>query len=612
MHIDHKQLLDLLIETSGQDQEKIEKQIAELIDEINQAVADGEAYEIEGFGIFSGLGDRILFIPSKELETEINFKYVGMEPIELDEDQVSPAPELEEDPFESLQGESSANSRDPFAGLVEDFDEEEKPEGTEDSIVFGVESEKDLGTESDAEAIEEEQVPGPDSWGIEAHKEGSESANKLISSLMGEEYLEQENADQESAEEESVEEDSFEDIFGEEEQEVEADESHTQEEASVGGLDAELASLMGDDTTVTSSEELEAGLYEEDIMDVFSELESEDEEASELAEPEPSLEEREEETLDEIIDEISTEELEEVLSESESTESVEDVIEEEETEETAQEEITDVEEELEDEFDDFDDPFLDLEEDEEEELPPANVSHSEEIIPVIKNITSGVISKKEEPGEKEEAKPKVKPPKAPKKEAKPAPVWLWIILFLVIFVGGTAGLGYYGIVNIPGITPGYEVASNTSEPVTQPPQQQTPPAEAQPQQQEETTTQAEQQSPVQEQAAPPPVQQPISTPQNVPEGQELYGLTGVVSEAANDGYTIVLFSLSIEQNAYAKQQELSNAGYRAFVTPVPSTQYGTLWRVSIGQFASLRDAAIGAEEMPSEYQESYFIKRITN
>ncbi len=614
MHIDHKQLVELLIETSGQTQEKIEKQVEELIKDINQAVADGEAYEIEGFGIFSGIGNRVLFIPSKELETEINFKYVGMEPIELDEGQIVSEPETEEDPFEALQDEpsSSEKERDPFAGLVEDFEEEESTKETDESqLIFGVESEKNLDEASDKE---EEDTPGPESWGIDAHREGAASANKLISSLMGEEYTEEEaSASEEESEE--TQENPFEDIFGEEE----PTETSESEEESVGGLDAELASLMGDDASVTSTEELEAGLYEEDITDVFSEIEEEPEE-SEASESEPAPEEEvEEETIDEIVEEISIDDLEAALEETAQEDEItsEDEVAEEETPVIEEEEAEPEEgstEAAEDEFDDFDDPFLDLDEDEEdeqEEQPDAN--QQDEVIPVITNITSGVISKKEEPKKEEEEKPKKeKKTKPVKKEPQPAPVWLWIILFLVIVVGGTAGLGYFGVLNIPGITPDSYVANNVQQPPVQPQQQ--APLETQPQPQEEAPAQTEEQSSAQpqQQTPPPPVQQPISTPQNVPEGQELYGLTGVVSEAANDGYTIVLFSLSIEQNAYAKQQELSNAGYRAFVTPVPSTQYGTLWRVSIGQFASLRDAAIGAEGMPSEYQQSYFIKRITN
>ena len=83
MLIDNEKLVGLLMENSGLEQEKVEKQLAELVSDIKKALEENEAYEVEGFGIFSKLGNNIHFIPSEDLETEINYKYVGMEPIEL-------------------------------------------------------------------------------------------------------------------------------------------------------------------------------------------------------------------------------------------------------------------------------------------------------------------------------------------------------------------------------------------------------------------------------------------------------------------------------------------------------------------------------------------------
>ena len=62
----------------------------------------------------------------------------------------------------------------------------------------------------------------------------------------------------------------------------------------------------------------------------------------------------------------------------------------------------------------------------------------------------------------------------------------------------------------------------------------------------------------------------------------------------------------------AKQKELTNEGYRAIVTPIESDKFGTLWRVSVGQFPSLADAADGATTLKGSYKENYFIKRIIN
>src|SRR5690554_3432931 len=101
MHIDHAKLVELISEASGIEPENVEKQLSELIQEIQNALKEGDAYEVEGFGIFSGLGNNIIFIPSDELSTEINYKYVGMEPIELD----TPAPEPDKTEAEDQQTE---------------------------------------------------------------------------------------------------------------------------------------------------------------------------------------------------------------------------------------------------------------------------------------------------------------------------------------------------------------------------------------------------------------------------------------------------------------------------------------------------------------------------
>ena len=552
MHIDHNQFLELLADTSGIEAEKVKKQVAELIEEINQAVEDGEAYEIDGFGIFSGIGDRVLFIPSKDLETEVNFKYVGMEPIELEEEQVKKEEKTDGDPFSELQElvSDEDSKRDPFAGLVEEFDVE--------------------SSNKDEHSDEDDLKHGPEEWGIEAHKEDDKGANKLLSSLMGEEFSESKM--EESEDLESIDDSSFDDIFGEG---IEEDESEAEE--SVSGLDEELTNLMSEESSIISPDEMDAGLLDDDI---FGELE--DDEKSDIEEIENN------EPEEEIHEDVISESDEPIESDDELAAAQEDPI----------EDIA---------MDDFDDPFLDLEndliDDEVDDDP-------EDIVPVITNISSGI-----EPKKKEEAPPETKQkekPSKPKKDLGSTPVWLYVVLVLVILTGTTLGLGYFSIINIPGITP--QVASNiTIQPVSPPVEVQTPVEEpAEPVQQEEVVAaQAPPPPPIQEQEE--IIEVPVSnTTTEVPSEQNKYGLNGVVNDDANDGYTIVLYSLSVEVNAFVKQQELSAEGYRALVTPIASERYGTLWRVSVGQFPSLTDAALASENLDAKLKQSYFIKRILN
>lgn len=566
MHIDHEKFLELLVDASGIEKEKVEKQLNELQEEIKQAIADGEAYEIEGFGILSGLGNNTLFIPSKELEIEINFKYVGMEPIEIEGEVIEPKEEYV-DPFEELQSVDDSKEGNRFTDLIEESEEEEKSK--DDPLIFGVSLDN---------AETEEEAPGPDKWGIDAHKEDT-GVDKLFSSLMGDQ---DEPASEEKTESEPESSEPEESEF-----KLEAP-----EEESGSSLDDELAQLMSDDSpgneAVENDESIES-VFESDFEDPFQEDDNE-----EASDEEPEETEAEPEAEEEPEPESETEPEPEPEPESE-----QEVKEEAEIEEPAASSAE------EDDDEDFDDPFASIDDDEEEDLDLSGLEEKE-VIPVITNISSDL--EKKEPEAVKEKKPK----KAKSSGSQSASVWLWMILILFVLVGATVGLAYFSVINIPGITP--QVA--TSQPIQQPVQA-TPPVET-PQAEEETTSPTE----TSEEQTPPPVttqqeqesvaEVPIQTNAAVPVDQSIYGLMGVTSAVANDGYTIVIYSLSVEENALAKQRELSANGYRVLVTPISSSQYGTLWRVSLGQFETLVDAAIAGENLEGPFKDNYFIKKITN
>lgn len=570
MHIDHQKFLELLVDASGIEKEKVEKHLNKLQEEINQAIADGEAYEIEGFGILSGLGNNTLFIPSKELEIEINFKYVGMEPIEVEGTVIEPKEEFV-DPFEELQTVDDKEEKgNRFTDMIEDTEEDEK--GADDPLIFGVSLEN-----------AEEEAPGPDKWGIDAHKEDT-GVDKLFSSLMGDQ-------DEPVAEEDSVSE-----TESSEPEETEFTLEAPEEEAG-SSLDDELAQLMSDDNiedVAAENEESIESVFESDFEDPFQEEESE-----EFVEEDPvsETESSEQEEIEDIADE---EEEVETEPELESEPEIENEPEPEQEPEIEEQETTVLEDD-----DDFDDPFASIDDDDEEEEIDLSELEEEEVIPVITNISSDL--EKKEPEAKKDKKPK----KVKSTGSQSASIWLWMVLILFVLVGATVGLAYFSIINIPGITP--QVA--TSQPVQ--PVQVVPPVET-PQAEAEATSPDE----VNEEQPPPPVntqqeqeqvtEVPVQTNAAVPVDQSIYGLMGVASAAANDGYTIVIYSLSVEENALAKQRELSGNGYRALVTPINSSQYGTLWRVSLGQFETLVDAAIAGEDLEDPFKDNYFIKKITN
>lgn len=83
MVIDKGKLVALLAEKTGRSIEETEEWVGELLARIEAVRTSGEAFTIEGFGVFERREDRLHFEPADRLKTEINQKYAGMKPIEL-------------------------------------------------------------------------------------------------------------------------------------------------------------------------------------------------------------------------------------------------------------------------------------------------------------------------------------------------------------------------------------------------------------------------------------------------------------------------------------------------------------------------------------------------
>lgn len=579
MLIDNEKFIALLADNSGIEKEKVEKYLEELISEMKSSFDEGEGYEVEGFGIFSKLGSNILFIPSDELETEINYKYVGMEPIELPGGAQQQEPEEpEEDDENPIQGildggktEESEEYEDPFAELFNEAEEHEKAENEQ--------AEKGDLSEEEIEAVVEEEIE-------------SEDTEEIIS----------EEPEKEEEPEEILE-DSVKDIFGSDETEEETEEEEEpepEEESAPGpekwGIDAHkeeeqegaFSGLLGD---VEEEPEL---IDEDDIFATEEEIASEDDVFE--SEDEVSQEETDEEIDFSALDDDSSDE-------------------------------------------DFDDPFDELIEEEGDD---------KDFVPVVTNVSSGKASKKEADEDKEEGEDEKtsRTPKSPRDRKQSSPVFLYMILALVLLGGTGYLLAYFGVVNIEGITP-----SSASTQVAQSNPQVTPPESTPPQ-----TTDTEEEQPVKEvptieannENAPNETEESIEnssddesgvteeeTPQNqendiaplvadekapgdggiispvnIQEQAEVYGLNGTATEAGNNGYTIVLYTLSRKSGADAQFEKLSKDGFRVIIKETPSQEFGRLYRVSIGQFESLADAAIAAEKVDSEVLGNYIITKI--
>ena len=577
MLIDNEKFIALLSDNSGIEKEKVEKYLEELISEMKTSFDEGEGYEVEGFGIFSKLGSNILFIPSEELETEINYKYVGMEPIELPGGQEQQeTKEEEENPIQGILDGGGTEEReeyeDPFAELFNEAEEHEKSKQEEESL--------DL-TEDEIEAVVEEEIESEDAEEIVAESPVEEDIDDLEESLK--------------------------DIFGEEESNEESDEEieAAEEEESIPGpkewgIDAHK---------------------EEEQEDVFSGLLGDEAEETELIDEDDIFA-----TEDELVDEEDVFETEEKSTE-------EEIIEEEGEEEIDFSALEDDGAE-----DDFEDPFESLEEEDDNDF-----------VPVVTNVSSGKTSKKEEstvaedPKESKRTEKKSKTPKNPRERKKGAPVFLYMVLGLVVLGGAGYLLAYFGVVNIEGITPSStptQIVQNTP-PVVEPESMPAQTTEAEEEQPNNTIPEVEETTSNQIDAGTENTPQNLSentggdfaqaqdndiaplvadekapgevgiiTPLNGEENAEPYGLNGTATTAGNNGYTIVLYTLSRKSGADAQFEKLSGDGFRVIIKEKPSTEFGMLYRVSIGQFRTLADAAIAAEKVDAQILGNYIITKI--
>lgn len=224
-----------------------------------------------------------------------------------------------------------------------------------------------------------------------------------------------------------------------------------------------------------------------------------------------------------------------------------------------------------------------------------------------------------------------------RKEKKSNNIPLWVGLGVILVAAIVAGWQFYlqPVMQNPAslvgsseelntVIPGVDSLQSENQPISQPSSEDNQQLDQQVDQQEEALSQ-NLASEVQESPAPAAEEAVVSSnkkdsvvsaplnatsPNNIPPGQPKYGLTGVVNSQANDGYTLVLFSLSNRQSAMEKYQLYRDQGYRSLVSPVTSERYGLMWRVSIGQFATVNEALSAAEELPTELAKDYFITKI--
>ncbi|WP_069131621.1 SPOR domain-containing protein [Rhodohalobacter halophilus] len=262
MKIDRAKLIELLVENTGMAADEIDSQLKQLIDRILDAAERGKALEIKEFGMFyfDESGD-LKFDPSDELSTEINFKYAGMEPVEL---------------------------KPPRSGSDDEDEQSDEPAGTatgEDlDEIFGLDDRDDEPIEDDAE--------GPDGGALISPPDKVDRDVDPFSGLLGDASSKLKGADKpegESAEEPEEagkeEEDPFSFILEDEPEEPQSeldteesddlDDTEVEDDEPLFDLDDEVE-VESDEPPFALDDEDESDEDSEEFFDPFSETDKEE------------------------------------------------------------------------------------------------------------------------------------------------------------------------------------------------------------------------------------------------------------------------------------------------------------------------------------------------
>jgi cell division septation protein DedD len=161
MTAESETLLSLLVQKTGQSEEEVQQKLQELTARIEEAAAGTKSsFHIEGLGTFTAGGGELKFKPSEKLETEINYRYAGMPPIELVEafkETGSGVPVVQpSEPSESPKGDQQSDDRTAEPQETEEIEEKVKEEEA------AAAPETDEGVPASFKKAEEQEADAPD------------------------------------------------------------------------------------------------------------------------------------------------------------------------------------------------------------------------------------------------------------------------------------------------------------------------------------------------------------------------------------------------------------------------------------------------------------------
>lgn len=172
MTINREKLIKLLVERTRMTKAEVGSHLDELSNRIMDAADRGKALEIKDFGLFYfDDNDDLSFKASDQLNTEINFEYAGMEPVELKPPQAKSASDSEKSEIgqQKVTSEpetpSEPDPEEDFFGIKEAL--------TDDTENIQAEEEEEFDPESFAKIFEESTEAIEPKKEEEVHKAGT-------------------------------------------------------------------------------------------------------------------------------------------------------------------------------------------------------------------------------------------------------------------------------------------------------------------------------------------------------------------------------------------------------------------------------------------------------
>lgn len=132
MKLSKSELIKLLSEHLGSDEDAVSSQLDKLVTDIQKSIAKGDPFVIQGFGTFTDSDEGIHFEVSPAFAAEINYSYEGMLPIDVDGASV-PSSDLDSDI------PKKPTVKKPVVIVDEDVDGEEDPFGLPEEVEEDVE-----------------------------------------------------------------------------------------------------------------------------------------------------------------------------------------------------------------------------------------------------------------------------------------------------------------------------------------------------------------------------------------------------------------------------------------------------------------------------------------